>query len=99
PAVGYPASFLPDNGAIFPASLRGRLGAMETELLALRITSKHSRPYHPQTCGKVERFRQSLEKFLAKQDPPATKKALQVQLDRFADYYNTQRPRRGVGRR
>jgi hypothetical protein len=29
---------------------------MESELLALGIEFKHSRPYHPQTCGKVERL-------------------------------------------
>ena len=96
---GYPEAFLTDNGAIFTASFRGGIGAMESELLSLGISSKHSRPYHPQTCGKVERFHQTLKKFLAKQDPPQTKKQLQALLDRFADYYNAVRPHRGVGRR
>jgi transposase InsO family protein len=96
---GYPESFLTDNGAIFTASARGGLGAMESELLALGIASKHSRPYHPQTCGKVERFHQSLKKFLAKQDPATNKKQLQHQLDRFAAYYNEIRPHRSIGRR
>src|SRR5438445_2526422 len=96
---GYPESFLTDNGAIFTASFRGGMAAMESELLALGIASKHSRPYHPQTCGKVERFHQSLKRYLAKQDPAVTKKQLQHQLDRFAAYYNQVRPHRGVGRR
>jgi transposase InsO family protein len=96
---GYPESFLTDNGAIFTASFRGGLAAMESELLSLGIASKHSRPYHPQTCGKVERFHQSLKKFLAKQDPATNKKQLQRQLDRFAAYYNEIRPHRGIGRR
>ena len=97
--LGYPESFLTDNGAIFTASLRGGLGAMESELLALGIASKHSRPYHPQTCGKVERFHQTLKKFLAKQQPAITKKQLQRQLDRFTAYYNDQRPHRAIVRR
>ena len=63
------------------------------------IRSKHSRPYHPQSCGKVERFHQTLKKFLAKQPPAATRKQLQRQLDRFAAYYNHVRPHRAVGRR
>jgi hypothetical protein len=73
-------------------------GAVELELLALGIATKHSRPYHPQTCGKVERFHQTLKKFLAKQEPPVTKKQLQGQLDRFVDYYNEVRPHRSIGR-
>ena len=96
---GYPEGFLTDNGAIFTASFRGGIGAMESELLSLGIASKHSRPYHPQTCGKVERFHQTLKKFLAKQDAPQTKKQLQAQLDRFVAYYNGVRPHRGIGRR
>ncbi len=52
---GYPETFLTDNGAIFTASARGNdTGAIEPELLSLGIRSKHSRPYHPQTCGKVD---------------------------------------------
>ena len=72
---------------------------MESELLSLGIASRHSRPYHPQTCGKVERFHQTLKKFLAKQEPAENKKQLQRRLDRFAAYYNDVRPHRGVGRR
>jgi Integrase core domain len=98
-AWGYPESFLTDNGAIFTASFRGGMAAMESELLSLGIASKHSRPSHPQTCGKVERFHQSLKRFLAKQDPATNKKQLQRQLDRFATYYNEIRPHRGIGRR
>lgn len=97
---GYPEALLTDNGAIFTASARGNdAGAVESELLSLGIRSKHSRPYHPQTCGKVERFHQTLKKYLAKQEPAATKKQLQVQLDRFVAYYNTVRPHRALGRR
>lgn len=97
---GYPESFLTDNGLIFGAQHQhNTAGNLELELLALGIRSKHSRPYHPQTCGKVERFHQTLKKYLARQDPPQTKKQLQAQLDRFAQYYNQARPHRAIGRR
>ena len=96
---GYPEAFLTDNGAIFTASpRRNDAGAMEPELLSLGIRSKHSRPYHPQTCGKVERFHQTLKRHLAKQHPATTKKQLQAQLDHFATYYNEVRPHRAIGR-
>jgi transposase InsO family protein len=98
-SLGYPASFLTDNGAIFTSAPRGGAGLFETELLSLGIATKHSRPYHPQTCGKVERFHQTLKKHLAKQEGLDTKKQLQVALERFARYYNEIRPHRGVGRR
>jgi transposase InsO family protein len=95
---GYPEKFLADNGAIFTASKGGGVGDIEAELLSLGIASKHGRPYHPQTQGKVERFHQTVKIYLAKQDPAATKKQLQGQLDRFVTYYNTIRPHRSIGR-
>lgn len=95
---GYPASFLTDNGACFTSLPRGGTGAFEAELLSLGIETKHSRPYHPQTCGKVERFHQTLKKHLEKQDPAETKKQLQGQINRFIRYYNEVRPHRGINR-
>jgi transposase InsO family protein len=95
---GYPEALLTDNGCIYTASHRGGRAALESELLARGIVFKHSRPYHPQTCGKVERFHQTLKGYLAKQDPPATIAALQLQIDRFIAYYNDVRPHRAKGR-
>ena len=96
---GLPASMLTDNGAIFTAQPRGGTCAIELELLSLGVDYKHSRPYHPQTCGKVERFHQTLKKHLANQHPAVTLAGLQAQLDRFRTYYNTIRPHRALGRR
>jgi transposase InsO family protein len=97
--LGFPASMLTDNGAIFTAESRQGTCAMELELIALGIDYKHSRPYHPQTCGKVERFHQTLKKWLAKQRRAVTIEQLQAQLDQFRAYYNTMRPHRAIGRR
>jgi transposase InsO family protein len=97
---GYPASLLTDNGLIFTARAHfGIEGHVEQELFALGITAKHSRPYHPQTCGKVERFHQTEKKFLAAQKDIETRKQLQRSIDRFVAYYNDVRPHRGVKRR
>jgi hypothetical protein len=96
---GLPASVLTDNGAIFTAESRGGRCAMETLLGVLGVTYKHGKPYHPQTQGKVERFHQTLKKYLAKQPRPGDLAELQAQLDRFRDYYNQVRPHRAIGRR
>jgi transposase InsO family protein len=95
---GFPASVLTDNGAIFTAKQRGDgRTALEVELGGLGIRFDHSRPYHPQTCGKVERFHQTQKKWLAAQRPQAAHLAdLQTQLDTFRDYYNTIRPHRAA---
>jgi len=96
---GYPAELLTDNGAVFTAAPRGGRCAIELECDRLGIKDINSRPYHPQTCGKVERFHQTLKRFLAKQDPAASIQELQAQLDRFRTYYNEIRPHRAIGRR
>jgi transposase InsO family protein len=95
---GLPASVLTDNGCIYTARFRGGKVVMETLLAALGVTYKHSSPYHPQTCGKVERFHQTLKKFLARQPAAASLNELQGQLDRFVNHYNERRPHRALGR-
>jgi transposase InsO family protein len=96
---GRPERLLTDNGAIFTGHYRGQgWVALERELVALGIALGHSRPYHPQTCGKVERFHQTLKKWLARQHPARTIAQLQTQLNTFAEYYNHQRPHRGINR-
>lgn len=96
---GYPETVLSDNGAVFTAAYRGGVGAFEAALLGLGILLRHSRPYHPQTCGKVERFHQTMKLYLQRQDPPVSIRQLQAQLDTFATYYNEVRPHRAIGRR
>ena len=97
---GRPEKMLTDNGAVFTGTYRGHgWVALERELTALGIALSHSRPYHPQTCGKAERLHQTLKKWLARQDPATTIAGLQAQLDAFTAYYNTQRPHRAIGRR
>jgi transposase InsO family protein len=62
---GFPASVLANNGAIFTAAPRGGgRCAIGLELARLGIAYRHSRAYHPQTCGKVERLYQTFKKRL-----------------------------------
>ncbi|MBT4186670.1 MAG: IS481 family transposase [Gemmatimonadales bacterium] len=97
----HPASVLSDNGLYYTARF-ARGGAsgpnrFEQHLTNLGIHQKHSRPNHPTTCGKVERFQQTLKKWLRAQTPAATITALQVLLERFIHTYNTDRPHRALG--
>ena len=96
---GLPASLLSDNAAVFSGRSRKGRVFLETELDRLGIICKHSTPYHPQTCGKVERFHQSLKRFLTKQPPAGSLSTLQLQLDAFRSYYNEVRPHRALGQR
>jgi transposase InsO family protein len=97
-ACGFPASLLTDNGAVFTAVPRGGRCAIELETAMLGIRYVHSSPYHPQTCGKVERFHQTLKKWLHRQPKARAIEELQGQLDRFRATYNTDRPHRAIGR-
>jgi transposase InsO family protein len=96
---GFPAALLTDNGCVYTTWHRAGSNVMQAELLSLGIDYRHSRPYHPQTCGKVERFHQTLKRWLAKQAPARTIDQLQRQVDRFVAYYNEIRPHRSTGRR
>lgn len=93
---GLPASLLSDNGAVFTGRSRGGKVLLETELERLGVSFKNSRPYHPQTCGKIERLHQTLKRYLAKQAPAETLQELQGQLDTFVRYYNHTRPHRAL---
>lgn len=100
---GYPASTLTDNGMVYTTRFSGGRGGrnhLEHELRRLDIVQKNSRPNHPTTCGKVERFQQTLKKWLRTQpDQPATIAKLQALLDRFTVEYNQRRPHRSLAHR
>mgnify|MGYP000898536549 CR=1 FL=1 len=99
---GVPASTLTDNGLVYTARFAGGKGgrnAFEKLLVELNVDQKNSRPNHPTTCGKVERFHQTLKKWLSKQPPAETIGDLQTQLDTYRDIYNQQRPHRSLPNR
>ncbi|EFQ83958.1 integrase core domain protein [Aeromicrobium marinum DSM 15272] len=103
--AGIPASTLTDNGMVFTVRLaghgrRGGRNSFEQQLRDWNVIQKNSRPGHPTTCGKVERFQQTLKKWLrAQPDQPATIDQLQTLIDRFRTDYNTTRPHRSLPHR
>lgn len=76
-----------------------RSGKFKRLLRRRGIKHKRIRPRRPQTNGKVERFHQTLKKFLRKQPPATSIAQLQAQVDRFVAYYNDVRPHRAKGRK
>lgn len=94
---GPPAATLTDNGSVFTARFVGGRNGFEYLLAHLGIQQKNGHPGHPQTQGKIERFHQTLKKWLRNQPPATTLTELQDQLDDFQNLYNTQRPHRALG--
>jgi transposase InsO family protein len=94
---GLPAHVMSDNGTCFTGRyFSGGEVPFERDLRALGIRHILSTPGHPQTCGKIERFHQTLKKWLAQQPLARTPGHLQRQLDRFLTFYNHQRPHRAL---
>ena len=90
-ACGAPGIVLSDNGTAFSGGRARGQGAFTRAVTGMGARLIHSSPYHPQTCGKVERHHQTLKNWLATRPAPATLPDLQDLLDRYRDYYNTRR--------
>ena len=97
---GTPFSTLTDNGLVFTTRFahggKTSRNGLENELVRLCVQQKNSRPNHPTTCGKVERFQDTMKRWLRAQPPATTITELQAQLDSFAEIYNHQRPHRSL---
>jgi transposase InsO family protein len=99
---GIPASTLTDNGMVFTTRFAGGKGGrnhLEAELHRLGVVQINSTPNHPTTCGKVERFHQTLKKHLISRPRAATLAELQTQINAFVDEYNHRRPHLSMPRR
>lgn len=94
---GLPAHVMSDNGCCFTGRFfSGGEAHFERDLRALGIRHIPSSPGHPQTCGKLERFHQTLKRWLRRQALAVTAAELQDQLDAFVAFYNHQRPHRAL---
>jgi transposase InsO family protein len=95
---GWPAATLTDNAAVYTSRFTGGRNGFEYLLAYLGIRQKNGAPGHPQTQGKVERFHQTLKRWLGQQPAARTLAELQAQLDAFRLEYNEYRPNRALGR-
>jgi transposase InsO family protein len=90
---GVPALVLADNGTSFTSRLtRGGTSKFTRVVRTAGARLIHSSPYHPQTCGKVERHHRTFKAWLAAQPvAPATLAELQTLCDAYQAWYNHQR--------
>jgi transposase InsO family protein len=95
---GPPASTLTDNGRVYTARFGGGRNAFEYLLPILGVRQKNGSPGHPQTQGKIERFHQTLQRWLTARPSARNLAGLQHQLDEFRDHYNERRPHRALHR-
>lgn len=94
---GLPDAFLVDNGSPWgdgPAQSWTGLGVW---LLKLGIDVIHSRPYHPQTRGKNERFHRTLKAEVLAMRAFHTLDDVQAAFDRWRSLYNHERPHDALG--
>ncbi|MFI5511759.1 integrase core domain-containing protein [Mycobacterium sp. NPDC051804] len=94
---GIPSMSLTDNGIVYTGRFHAHASAFEINLRALGVRTINSTPFHPQTCGKIERFWQTLKKWLAVRDPVATVAELDALLEEFRNFYNQRRPHCALG--
>lgn len=89
---GVPDRLLTDNGSPWGHSGEQPYTALTVWLLHIGIRISHSRPYHPQTMGKDERFHGSLTREVLTQAQWQDGLHLQGALDRWRHVYNYERP-------
>lgn len=95
---GLPRRMTMDNGPPWGGDADG-LGytALKVWLMQLGIAVSHSRPYHPQTQGKDERFHRTLKAELLQHRCFADNDEAQRAFDRYRELYNGQRPHEALG--
>ena len=91
-AHGWPAATLTDNGSVCASRFTGGRNGFECLLDWPGIRQRNGAPGHPQTQGKIERFHQTLKRWLARQPGARDLAALRAQLDAFRAAHNERRP-------
>ena len=89
---GLPNRLLTDNGSPWGHTAEHPYTVLTVWLLRVGIRISHSRPYHPQTMGKDERFHGSLTREVLSQAQWRDVSYLQQVLDRWRQVYNHVRP-------
>ena len=94
---GLPLRITADNGSPWGNSNGDSLTALGAWLVRVGVRLSHSRPYHPQTQGKDERFHRTLKTELLIRQSFDSLASAQVAFDRWRDRYNLIRPHEALG--
>lgn len=90
------SSILSDNGAEFASPRNTQQHPFERMLLELGVEHKYTRPYRPQTNGKVERFWRTLKDDLLESGGFNDVEELKDRLFEYLIYYNEIRPHQSL---
>lgn len=93
---GLPDAILTDNGSPWGSDQHHRFTVLGTWLMRLGIEHIHSRPYHPQTQGKEERFHRTLKLEVISRRQWRGLEHCQEEFDIWRTHYNTERPHEGI---
>jgi transposase InsO family protein len=93
---GMPEQMVMDNGSPWGYDADRRHTPLTVWLMLLGVKVSHTRPYHPQTQGKVERFHRTLQLELLQGKLFPDRDAVQHALDRWRDFYNLHRPHQAL---
>lgn len=96
---GLPERITCDNGSPWGTAGHATLSRLEVWLIRLGIDVTHSRPHHPQTQGKDERFHRTLKRELLNRYGFSSLAASQTAFDSWRDEYNLIRPHEALGQK
>ena len=94
---GLPERMTMDNGAPWGDDLQHHFTPLTVWLIRLGVAISHSRPYHPQTQGKDERFHRTLDVDLLRWHSFRDLSHVQKHFDDYRDIYNRERPHQALG--
>ncbi|MFZ5807333.1 MAG: integrase core domain-containing protein [Verrucomicrobiota bacterium] len=100
--VNYNIQFeemLTDNGPEFGirTSQQKDQHPFERMLMEMGVKHRYTRPYRPQTNGKIERFWRTLNEDLIEGTTFETEEEFKKELEQYIYYYNTERPHQALG--
>lgn len=94
---GLPRKMLMDNGSPWGADREHPYTPLTVWLLRLGLGVTHSRPYHPQTLGKDERFHRTLKAEVLTYCQGLELPQYQPRFDAWRLIYNLERPHEALG--